>query len=72
LLDEGEPLLDLSWAEDNRGNGASRKRPDLARSLLRSRIVVDFGGRVSLSFPANGLRVALRVPLARVAATVRA
>jgi PAS domain-containing protein len=71
LLDEGEPLLDLSWAEDNRGAGASPNRPDLARRLLRSRIVADFGGRVNLSFPAKGLRAALRMPLARVAATVR-
>jgi PAS domain-containing protein len=72
VRDEGEPLLDLSWAEDNRGAGAAPNRPDLARRLLRSRIVVDFGGRVNLSFPPEGLRASLRMPLARVAATVRA
>ena len=73
LLEEGEPLIDLSWTEDNRKPAApAPNRPDLARRLLRSRIVAEFGGRVNLSFPAQGMRAALRMPLARVAAAVGA
>lgn len=72
VQEDGEPLLDLSWAEDDRTAPESRNRPELARRLLRSRIVTEFGGRVNLSFPAKGLRAGLRMPLARVAATVRA
>jgi PAS domain S-box-containing protein len=72
VVEDGEPLLDLVWAEDERRPEASPKRPELARSLLRSRIVADFGGRLSLSFPARGMQAGLRMPLARVAAAVRA